>query len=445
MESWMKKVRCQIMSNKVNGEYIFSEDCKFSLDDKKTGLNNNYLYIGAPGTGKTRSEFYNILHQLDRNHVIVDVKGSMASLVPLLEENGYKIYYLNLVDLHRSMYYNPLAYIRKRYSQTDLMSLARTIYGCNYVSKDPFWDESAISFLHAALTYTYEKNSQEGNGSLKEAFDIIYTLRFDCDGEMDCMVLQDKINELINEGLDVYSSELFFREVICAPKTLATIFKTLRSRTSALQNPDVLRTICDGAEEFTIDFKKFVHEKSVIFIQVNDADTSLHRIASVFLSQLFQFLFAEANKQKDLRLPIPVQFHLDDMANYEINDFASIIATARSRVIGITGCIQSKNQLASVYKDDAINIQDCFDTTIYMGTNSYDSALDIAHRSGFTLDYVNELPVGDIILIRRGRTAEHIKLLDYSKTGKYFIYNHNRYLIPKNRFRIHDDLRHIYI
>lgn len=53
-------------------------------------------------------------------------------------------------------------------------------------------------------------------------------------------------------------------------------------------------------------------------------------------------LFSEANKQKDLRLPIPVQFHLDDMANYAINDFASIIATARSRGIGITGCIQSK-------------------------------------------------------------------------------------------------------
>ena len=80
---------------------------------------NNYLYIGAPGTGKTRSEFYNILHQLDRNHVIVDVKGSMASLMPLLEQNDYHIYYLNLMDLHRSMYYNPLAYIRKRYSQTD--------------------------------------------------------------------------------------------------------------------------------------------------------------------------------------------------------------------------------------------------------------------------------------------------------------------------------------
>lgn len=26
------------MSKKVNGEYIFSEDCKFSLEDKKTGL-----------------------------------------------------------------------------------------------------------------------------------------------------------------------------------------------------------------------------------------------------------------------------------------------------------------------------------------------------------------------------------------------------------------------
>lgn len=88
------------MSKKVNGEYIFSEDCKFSLEDKKTGLNNNYLYIGAPGTGKTRSEFYNILHQLDRNHVIVDVKGSMASLIPLLEQNDYHIYYLNLMDLH---------------------------------------------------------------------------------------------------------------------------------------------------------------------------------------------------------------------------------------------------------------------------------------------------------------------------------------------------------
>lgn len=437
------KVRCQIMSKKVNGEYIFSEDCKFSLEDKKTGLNNNYLYIGAPGTGKTRSEFYNILHQLDRNHVIVDVKGSMASLIPLLEQNDYHIYYLNLMDLHRSMYYNPLAYIRKRYSQTDLMALARTIFGQDYMSNDPFWEESAISLLHAALTYTYEKNYDEGNGSLKEAFDIIYTLRYDCDGEIDYEDLRNKLDELIYEGSNVYSSELFRREAICPSKTLACILKTLRSNTSALQNPDVLHTICDGSDALTIDFNRFAHEKSVIFIQLNDADTSLHPIASVFLSQLFQFLFSEANKQKDLRLPIPVQFHLDDMANYEINDFASIIATARSRGIGITGCIQSKNQLASVYKDNAINIQDCFDTTIYMGTNSYDSALDIAHRSGFTLDYVNELPVGDIILIRRGRTAEHIKLLDYSKTGKYFIYNHNRYLIPKNRLRIRDDLRHM--
>ena len=41
------------------------------------------------------------------------------------------------------------------------------------------------------------------------------------------------------------------------------------------------------------------------------------------------------------------------------------------------------------------------------------------------------------------RAKAGVKLLDYSKTGKYFIYNHNRYLIPKNRFRIHDDLRHM--
>ena len=60
-----------------SSDLIIAKDCRYSLDDMKTQLNNNVLVVGGSGTGKTRTIVTPNIHQAAGSYIISDPKGNL--------------------------------------------------------------------------------------------------------------------------------------------------------------------------------------------------------------------------------------------------------------------------------------------------------------------------------------------------------------------------------
>lgn len=145
----------------ANKEYfsnkIFSQNVRMGLDGKKHRRNLNTIVIGGSGAGKTR--FYakpNIL-QCNTSFVVLDPKGEIIrSVGHLLEAKDYVIKVIDLIDMPKSLGYNPFHYIQ---NDKDILKLITNLIrnttpkGSN--TNDPFWEKSETALLEALMLYLY--------------------------------------------------------------------------------------------------------------------------------------------------------------------------------------------------------------------------------------------------------------------------------------------------
>ena len=402
-------------------KFVVNESLSFSMDPKETRLNNNIALLGSPGSGKTHLNSYNIKNMLDRSHVLIDVKGSMSGFLDYFKSQGYKTYHFNLIDPKDSDSYSPFAYVRPDYESMDILSITNAMYG-EPTGSDLFWDENASLFLGIALTYLYEA-FDENNRDFTKLDQFVSLWRYDEDSrEKSNKILKWLINVLENCGRNRELEKSFSRITVISEKTIACIIQTLYGKIINYLNSDV----CNLLSKNEIDFRDFLNQKVCLVISINDADTSLHNIAGLMITQLIQFLIREVPLGGALE--IPVQFHLDDCGSYYIKDFEAILSTARSRGIGFTCLFQSQAQLKKLYRESYVTIMQCFDTILYFGGNDRETVDLIKNRSEFTLDYIHTLPIGECFIMRRAMPTNCVPILDLSdwKVPKYHRIKRNR-------------------
>ena len=153
------------MYNNVKSKRILAKDIFVSNDTWVTGINNNDLLVGPPGSGKTRGYVVpNILHTQD-SLIVADTKGNLCRLYgEHLRERGYTVMHLDFTDVANTPWgYNPLTYIREcldsetnkrgdHYSEQDIKKIAQAICPC-MLSKEPFWDQAAQMYLEAIILF----------------------------------------------------------------------------------------------------------------------------------------------------------------------------------------------------------------------------------------------------------------------------------------------------
>lgn len=392
------------------GERIFAPGVFVSNDTRQTGLNNNDLVIGGSGSGKTGGYIYHLLLNPYGSMIVSDTKGLLHRIFAgHLKSRGYKVHVLDFVNPEKSIGYNPLSYIRRNDldepNEADIKKLATAIMP-KLDSYDPFWEKAATRYISILIGFVLEDASKED-----QTMDSI------------CMIHQQMqmkrgrriFEEWAVKHPDSYAARKYkqMMQSMQAEKMWSSIMEFVNE---ALDVFDYREYYPIWSGEESVDIARMGHEKTVLFVNSSDNDTSMHAVCDVFNTQAMQILIAEADQMEDGRLPVPCRLILDDFAAAaRIENFDNLISIIRSREISVSIIIQSLSQIRHMYSEQQANtiLNNCAHV-LYLAGKDPDTMRYIADYLNQTVHSVLKLPKDKAVYIEEGKLAQIVpKLIPY--------------------------------
>lgn len=105
---------------------ILTQNVEIGYDAHKHRRNLNTLVVGGSGAGKTRFYAKPNIMQGNTSFVVLDPKGEiLRDTGKLLEAKGYEVRVLDLINMEKSMCYNPLLYAE---SDNDVQRLVTNLF-----------------------------------------------------------------------------------------------------------------------------------------------------------------------------------------------------------------------------------------------------------------------------------------------------------------------------
>lgn len=151
----IKTINKKYFQQPWNYNKILTQNVVIGLNGKKHRRNLNTLVCGGSGAGKTRFFGKPNIMQANTSFVILDPKGeNVRDLGYLLEEQGYEVKVLDLINMEKSHCYNPFVYLK---TDNDVQKLVTNLFKATTPkgssSNDPFWDTAASMLLLALMFY----------------------------------------------------------------------------------------------------------------------------------------------------------------------------------------------------------------------------------------------------------------------------------------------------
>ena len=380
---------------------ILGEDCIY---EKNGDINQNVLVCGSSGCGKTMSVLEpRLLETVDTSLIITISKRRLVKqYTELFLNRGYQVYDLNFIHPEESnVAYDPLAYIK---NTSDIVYLAQAIANMETrkagSKADPYWDQCAVSLLSAEIGLVMLKINHPTFSDVLKLHDMLQiteadgTIQTTIDGNF------EKLSECENDALSGFVQNAWrtFRQVPI--RTASCIFSTLNATLDTIFTPE-LRKMMDHAQK--VDFEKIANEKSLLFISVSAVNPALNQFVNLFYAQSIKQLFEYAETHADGILPVPVHMLCDDFAcGSRILNFPEYISIFREKGISVTLLLQSESQLSAMYEEDATTIINNCDTYLYMGGMDLKTCINVSTRLNIPLDEVLYMPVGKVVVFRRG-------------------------------------------
>ena len=290
---------------------ILTQNVRIGFDGHKHRRNLNVLVIGGSGSGKTRGYVKpNVMQAAFApdpgfSMILTDPKGELClSTGKMLEDAGYKVKVLDLIDMSRSHCYNPFVYLR---NDNDVQRLVTNLFKATTpkgaTSSDPFWDTAAQMLLLALIFYLkYEGPEEEQNFAM--VMEMLRAGEVDEEDSKAMSALDTLFYDLRKTDPDHIALKYYDAYHSGSGKTLKSIQITLAARLEKFNLESVAGlTITDELELWKIG-----EEKTALFAIIPDNDTSFNFLISLLYTQLFQQLFEVADKKYGGRLPLHVQF-----------------------------------------------------------------------------------------------------------------------------------------
>ena len=346
---------------------VFTQNVRMGMNTRKHRRNLNTVVVGGSGAGKTRFYAKPNLCQANTSYVVLDPKGELLRDTGyLLEQKGYEVRVLDLLNMERSFCYNPILYLR---DDNDVQRLVTNLFKSTTPkgsqSNDPFWDTAASMLLLALVFYLkYEAPPYEQN------FEMVMEMLRAAEVREDMEEIPSPLDELF-ERLEMRSPDhiavKYYKDYHSgSAKTLKSIQITLAARLEKFNLSSLAKLT--AADE--LDLPSLGEKKVALFALIPDNDTSFNFLVSILYTQLFQQLFYLADHKYGGSLPMPVHFLMDEFSNVSLpDDFSKILAVMRSRSVFVSIILQNIAALKALFEKEWESILGNCDEFLYLGGN----------------------------------------------------------------------------
>lgn len=353
----------------------------------KYARNKNVLIVGGSGSGKTRFWLKPNLLQMHSSYVVTDPKGSIINECGYaLLKSGYRIKIFNTINFHKSMHYNPFAYI---HDEKDILKLVTTLMVNTKgegKSGDEFWEKSE-KLLYSALIGYIHYEAPEEEQTFSTLLEMLNSMEVREDDEEFKNAVDLMFDELEEKDPDHFAVRQYKKYKLAAGKTAKSILVSCGARLAPFDIKE-LREIT-AYDELELD--TLGDQKTALFLIMSDTDATFNFLISMVYTQMFNLLCEKADDVYGGRLPVHVRCLIDEAANIgQIPNLEKLVATIRSREISACLVLQAKSQLKAIYKDNADTIIGNMDSQIFLGGSEKSTLKDLNEILGKeTIDMYN--------------------------------------------------------
>ncbi|HPE14336.1 MAG TPA: type IV secretory system conjugative DNA transfer family protein [Bacilli bacterium] len=449
-----KNFSCEYTSNinKVGFPIYYSKDNKKVWFDNTTP---HWLYLGSTGSGKSVTAVIPMCSfiataKTKRSVFITDPKSEIFNATSkMFQDNGYKIITIdfrspemsNKINLLESIiieYEKYIEYEKKsmmsineddkiKYNNESMQHLAEnnrlitslsTIIMTEKSSQDPFWNNSAKNLLEGIIgLFLEEYKSGKIN---REQITLSSIKKFQNSSMTD--VNYKRLKAYIEDKQYGLKSKDSLTSILSSSEnTYKSITSVFNEKMSLFDDINVENITSSSSFDFDILGK----ESTALFFIVPDEDKTYFTLITIIIGLLYRELVKLANMQENKKLPIEIDFLLDEFANCPpLNDIETIVSVARSRGMRFQFFIQSFAQLDNLYGKETSQIimDNC--GLAYLKTNTQETAEIVSKRLGnqtiessslnYSLSFVNNSGSKNTNLMgRQLLTADEIKQLHY--------------------------------
>ena len=429
----------------------FSKNLKYVWFDKETP---HYVYLGSTGSGKSVTAVipectFIATAKTKRSLFITDPKGEIYNATSkMLKDNGYNVItldfrnpelsnHLNILEpiiqeyekymeyeklsksnKNKQLEYNNLAMSSYAESNRLISSLATMVMQEKAQQKDPFWNNSAKNLLEGLIGFFLEEYK---NGNIRrEQITMTSIRKFQNSSMQEKNFMKFKLyierKEYGNKSKDTLTSILSANE-----NTYKSVTAVFGEKMSLFDDINVANV----TSESDFELNTLGKEPTALFVIVPDEDKTYFTLVTIVVGLLYRELVKLANSQDNKKLPIQIDWILDEFANCPpLADIEAIVSVARSRGMRFHFFIQSFSQLNNVYGKDVAQIilDNC--GLIYLKTNTQETAETISSWLGshgvettslnYSLSFMNNNgSKGTSLISRRLLTADEVKQLHY--------------------------------
>lgn len=360
-----------------NGFILGEMKGEIAVHPKETKLNQIITTFGGSGSGKSAGySITNVLYnaeEVGESLVITDPKGELYNTTSRhLEKHGYDILIFNLLDMKRSMRYNPMNFVSTTEEALGLANMIISNTDGRNPSGDSMWRNAEMAYYAALMMYIKEMRP-------KEDHHIKSVLQFGTRIGQDEDLLDEIFSQLPedSEALEMYN---IFK--LAQDRTRSGILIGFGVRLKLW----VSKNIAQLTRTSDFDLNQLGKKKTALFLLIPDSDSTYDLIPALLIDQLFQELYKQAGKNDNLKLQVNVRCILDELANIAaINDFERKVSTMRSRGISVVPIFQSMTQFKNRYDNNRWSeIIASSDTICFLGTNDKDTAEYFSEKIGKT-------------------------------------------------------------
>ena len=347
--------------------------------------NENHLYYGSPGSGKSaaivKTKIYQGLRR-GESMIVTDTKGDLyRRTVSVAHKIGYNVRVLNLKptelknsdgwDLFRSLNPNSDGF------DADVQSVVDIIFANTAGDKEleDYWFKNELNLVKAITMHVvsdplYEKTN-------RNHFPEIYNILSKATPES-LRAMMAKY-EMVTDSV-IWKCYCSFASADA--KVQGQIINGAGIRLQKLAN-QVLQKVLSSDE---IDTTLPMRESCIYYVIIPDQDNVYKFVSALFFAQLMSdlCLYNDALPEGERKKQHFVRFIMDEYtATGGIKDLRKVITTVRSRGIGLDIILQSSSQLNTLYEDSEVtDIKNACVVKAMLACNDYETAEEFSKLLG---------------------------------------------------------------